>query len=330
MKFGVVIPTYGRFGTLVAIDEIAAAAEALGFDSVWLGDHVVTPAWARHLTDPHWYDALTVATHVLARTTRIEVGTDVLVLPYRNPLVLASQVATASELSAGRLVLGVGVGFLSGEFEALGVPPYADRGRVTDEYLAVLRRLLSADGEPVSFAGRWVRFEDVCFGPHPTAGVRLLVGGNHRRALARAIRSGDGWHPLWPSPAAYAAGRDAIREHRDGDGFEFSYSCPLVSLLAEGQAPPAATHHHGDLGPDYGYVPPLPERGGRTMFVGDPEQVAGDVRALADVGVTQIVLRFWIPSDELMSPADHIEQMRRFSTEVRPRLGFATAAGGAQ
>jgi probable F420-dependent oxidoreductase len=213
--FGVVVPPYGRFGDPDVILHLVDAAEDLGYDDVFFGDHVVVPSYATAFTPPVWFEALACSAVALGRTRRIRAGTDVLVLPYRNPLVLAKVAATLDRLSGGRLVLGVGAGMLRGEFEALGAPPYEERAAVAEEYLRVLRLLWSAEG-PVSFSGRYVAFEDVHALPRPVRpeGVPLWVGGHTRAALRRAALLGDGWHPLWPEPEAYARCREEIERLR--------------------------------------------------------------------------------------------------------------------
>jgi probable F420-dependent oxidoreductase len=321
MRFGVVIPTYGRFGDPTAIRALIDQAEAVGFESAWFGDHVVVPGYAADATDPHWYEALTCAIHGMGHTSRLRFGTDVLALPCREPLLLAKMAATASLLSGGRLSVGVGVGFLRGEFEALGAPPYDQRGAVTDELLEVLRLALTTTG-PASFDGRWVRFEDMHFGPLPSAPPPLLVGGNGDRAIRRAAALGDGWHPLWPTPERYAEGRRRILELRREAGiarpFSFSYSCPHT-VLRDTPAPSAGSpaHHSGALGPDYAYVPGLPHApDGRVRFNGTAQQLRDDVAAFAAAGVEQLVVRLWIPSDVAQTVDGHLALMERFMREV--------------
>lgn len=314
------IPTYGRFGDPGAIRALVGHAEEVGFDSAWFGDHVVVPGYAAGATDPHWYESLTCAIHGMGYTTRLRFGTDVLALPCREPLLLAKIAATASLLSEGRLSVGVGVGFLRGEFEALGAPPYEERGAVTDEYLEVLRLALTTTG-PTSFHGRWARFEDLHFGPLPTTAPPLLVGGNHDRAILRAARLGDGWHPLWPTPERYAEGRDRILGLRRALGiaapFTFSYTTPHTVLRDEASSGPAAAHHSASLGRDYAYVPPLPARpDGRTRFNGTALELRDDISALALAGVEQLVVRLWIPSDTALTVDGHLELMDRFMREV--------------
>ncbi|RYD84598.1 MAG: TIGR03619 family F420-dependent LLM class oxidoreductase, partial [Sphingomonadales bacterium] len=238
MRFGVCIPTYDRYGDPAVLRRLICEAERLGYDSVWFGDHIVVPEYATAMTDPHWYEAITTAAMGIGMTTKLRFGTDVLVTPNRNPLLLAKMAATASELSAGRLILGMGIGYFKGEFEALGSPPYERRGAVTDEYLRIMRLLFESSG-PVSFKGEWFDFDDIRFGPLPASPPPILVGGNHAKAHERAALLGDGWHPLFCDPQEYARGRDRITDLRGCEGlagrpFTFSYSCPRTRLLMPG------------------------------------------------------------------------------------------------
>jgi probable F420-dependent oxidoreductase len=245
------------------------------------------------------------------------------VLPYRHPLVVAKQAATIDQLSGGRLTLAVGVGFLRGEFDALGVPPFAERAAVTEEYIAVLRQAWETPG-PVSFQGRYVRFSDVHARPGPAQqpSLPLWVGGNHPRALRRAGELGDGWHPLWPALADYRRQRgliEGLREAARRDGpFTFSYSCPEMRITE--QPAPAKPYSHAAVqgAADFGYVPPLPTADdGRTMFSGTAEQVAADVSAAAAAGVDQLSVRFWAGSPDV--PVDRfVAQMELFMRRVAP------------
>lgn len=320
MRFGVVIPTYDDFADPDVLRQLICEAEALNYDSAWFGDHIVVPGYAVRQTDSQWYEALSCALFGMGLTSRIAFGTDVLVAPYRSPILLAKMAATAAELSGGRLALGLGVGYLKGEFEALGIPPFNRRGHVTDEYLRVMRLLLRSNG-PVSYAGEWIKFHDVHFGPVPAKAPPLLVGGNHDRAIERAARLGDGWHPLFISPERYAEGRARIEAIRAREGltsrpFTYSYSCPQTRLLERGEPPPAVFVQKLDAPSDYDYVPdPGRTPDGRQRFIGTAEQLRDDIEAFAAAGADQIVLRFAMPHD----PVELIRaQWREFSTQVLP------------
>lgn len=324
MQFGVVIPNHGPFGDRGAIRELVQAAEALGFHTAWFGDHVVIPDYASQLSHPRWFDALACCIFGAGATTRIRFGTDVLVLPYRNPVVLSQLVASADQLSDGRLTLGVGVGYISGEFAALDTPPYAERGAVTDEYLAVLHALWGSGG-PVSFHGRYVQFDDVHAAPPPLQSpFPVWVGGNGARAFRRAALSGTGWHPLFPTPEQYADGRRQIlalrAEHGRTEPFAFSYSCPGVTVLDD-DAPRAKPLGYDDfpgIPDEYKYAPPFPvDEHGRVRFVGSPAEIAADVRAFAAAGVEHLALRFWT-ADPNATVDDVLAQFERFQALVAP------------
>ena len=144
LEFGVVVPTWGAFGEARKIRRLIQRAEELGYASVWVGDHLLLPDYAIHLSPANWYEAMACCLVGLGWTTRLRFGTDVLVAPYRDPRLLAKMAATADQLSGGRLTLGLGVGFLEGELRALGTDP-GQRGAITDEVLAVMDDLRAAE-----------------------------------------------------------------------------------------------------------------------------------------------------------------------------------------
>ena len=127
MKIGVVVPTFDQYANGEAFRRIVEVLESLGFDSAWFGDHVVFPRDYPDYMSPNWMDAVTCAIMGLGMTSRLTFGTDVLVAAYRNPILLAKMAATAAQLAGGRLLIGIGSGWLSGEFEALGGPSFSAR-----------------------------------------------------------------------------------------------------------------------------------------------------------------------------------------------------------
>jgi probable F420-dependent oxidoreductase len=329
MQFGVVIPNHGPFGDRTAIRDLIQAAEDLGFHTAWFGDHVVIPDYATGLSHPNWFDALACCIFGAGATSRLRFGTDVLVLPYRNPVVLSQLLATADQLSDGRLTLGVGVGYISGEFAALDTPPYEARGRATDEYLDVLHALWTSDGA-TTHHGEFVRFDDIHAAPAPRQQpFPVWVGGNGPVALRRAARRGTGWHPLFPTPEQYAAGRAQILAIRDAEGrtdpFTFSYSCPGVSVLDAGapRAKPMSYDDFPDIPDEYRYAPPFPVTAdGRVRFVGSPEEIATDLCHYRDAGVDHVALRFWT-ADPAAGVADVLAQFERFTNAVVPAFDAA-------
>lgn len=324
VEFGVVVPTWGAFGDAAKIRRLVLRAESLGFASVWVGDHLLLPDYAVHLSPANWYEAMSCCLVGLGWTSTIRFGTDVLVAPYRDPRLLAKMAATADRLSDGRLTLGLGVGFLEGELRALGSDPRR-RGEITDEVLVVLRRLFESEG-PVGHAGPHVRFEPVHFAPKPLQRpLPLWVGGNGRRGQRRAALLGDGWHPLFPTPEQYAAGRDYILGLRAEQGlgaFRFSYSCPECRIVDGPASMPKETGYAGleGLPPDYAYAPPPPRHpDGRPYFIGTADQLEGDLRSLAAAGAEHFVLRFWA-GNPAAGIEDSLDQMERFATRVLPRF----------
>ncbi|MDG2427295.1 MAG: LLM class F420-dependent oxidoreductase [Acidimicrobiales bacterium] len=205
MKVGLAFANIGPFGAAEGAIAMAQAAEAAGIESVWTVEHVVYPdnygstypyddsgrmmmAPDTDLTDP-----LTWLTWVGAHTSTLRLATGILILPERNPVVLAKQIGTMDSLTSGRIELGIGVGWLREEFDALGIP-WERRGARTDEYVAAMRTLWS--GDSVSFNGDFVSFANVSSNPKPLNGsVPIIIGGHSEAAARRAGRLGDGFWP---------------------------------------------------------------------------------------------------------------------------------------
>lgn len=323
MRFGVSIPADGRFADPAAIRAVVEAAEDLGYDTAWFSDHIAVPAYATG-TSPCWYDALACCLIGAGWTKRLRFGTDVLVLPYRHPLVVAKLVATADQLSSGRLTISAGVGYIRGEFEALGAPTYEDRGAVTTEYLDVLRTAWEHSGS-LSFRGKYIRFTDVHLEPTPRQRpFPLWAGGNGAAARRRAALHANGWHPLFPSPSRYAHGRKEILQLRAAAGlsesFTFSLSTALTRVRLSVQEGEPAASVTRELPGEYNYRPNVPiTETGRPFFVGTPDELASDVRAYASAGVDQVVLRFWTPAQPL-PVTGFIGQMERWMRHVAPAM----------
>lgn len=206
MEFGIVFANAGRSTGGEAAMALAKNAEEQGFDSLWTVEHVVVPAG---YTSAYPYassgkmpggrddfdipDPLIWLSFAAAVTTKIKLCTGILILPQRNPVILAKTVATLDAMSNGRMVLGIGVGWLEEEFEALGVP-FKGRGRRTDEYIKAMRALWGQDLP--SFDGEFTSFSDTYSRPQPKNGsVPIVVGGHSKAAAQRAGRLGDGYFP---------------------------------------------------------------------------------------------------------------------------------------
>jgi alkanesulfonate monooxygenase SsuD/methylene tetrahydromethanopterin reductase-like flavin-dependent oxidoreductase (luciferase family) len=300
LRFGFAIPAYGSGVDGPALLDLVVAAEQLGYDSAWLPDHVAVPEYAAavNLTPP-FLEPLAACAWGLGVTTRLRFGTDVLVTPYRHPLLVAAMIGTMSRLAGDRLVLGVGIGYLRGEFEVLGAD-YEARAATTEEWIGALRE------PPEGFS--------VVQGASP---VPVWVGGNNPRALRRAALLGDGWHPLWLPAEDYASAREQILAIRRDAGidapFTFSFSAGFTRFAdvpADGWPPPAA---RAPVGSEFRYAPEAwiaPD--GRPRLTGSPDDLIGDLRLLAEAGVDHVTLRFGTIDTA---------PLERFAREVMPELG---------
>ncbi len=222
MEFGVTIPNNWGIENPQEVIEFGPLAEELGYDSVWVMDHLFNNGYIRErLDDKPYYHPMATLSHISALTSRIRLGTSVLVLPYHNPVELAKYAATLDQMSGGRVVLGIGVGAMTPEFEALGIP-LNQRGSLTNESMAIMRELWAND-DPSYTSSRW-EFSDLKFSPKPAQqmsgapGIPLWVGGNSPGALRRAGRRGDGWHPSGVSAEEFAIGRRQVRELAESAG----------------------------------------------------------------------------------------------------------------
>jgi probable F420-dependent oxidoreductase len=197
---------------------IGQAAEDAGFDSLWAGEHVVLPdprvppSPMEPLDDI--LDPIVTLTLLAGHTQRVRLGTGIIILPQRNPLVLAKQLASLDVLSGDRLIVGVGAGYLEPEFRALGVP-FNDRGRRTDEYLGAMRAIWSED-QP-SYRGRYVGFSGVQARPRPLQQPHppIVIGGNTPAAYRRAVRQGNGWYGFALTPDSARQAVEGLRQAAD-------------------------------------------------------------------------------------------------------------------
>jgi len=249
-----------------ALVGLASRAEDLGFDSVWVHDHVFNVG---HVFDriggKPYYEPLTLLSFVAARTRRVRLGTSVLVLPYHNPIRLAKTAATLDVLSGGRLILGVGVGLIEKEIRAMG-SPFAERGAFTDEAIAVMRSLWTED-EP-SFDGKYHRFAGMKFSPKPRQkpAIPVVIGGVSRAAIRRAARLGDGWQPLGLAPEALGQGIALLRTEAQACGRDVS-TIPVSIAMSLGVSTPR-----------------------RYALGKDPDEVVNNAKAYASLGVQTLVI----------------------------------------
>jgi probable F420-dependent oxidoreductase len=223
MRFGFGVPNSGPLSAPAHQVRLAQTAERLGYDAIWTTDHIVLPVESssrypyneagRLPVDPDgdYYEPLVGLAYLGGVTQRIRLGISVLVLPYRNPVVTAKQLSTLDALTGGRLIVGVGAGWLAEEFEAVQAPPFADRGTVTDECIQIFR-LLWTEQRP-DFEGRFFTVRNIGFNPKPVQQPHppILVGGDAPPALRRVARHGDGWQPYNYTPDGLKAQLDLLR-----------------------------------------------------------------------------------------------------------------------
>ena len=278
MEFGVTVPNNWGIEDPQAVVNFGPLAEELGFHSVWVMDHLFNNGYIRErLDDKPYYHPMATLSHISALTSRVKLGTSVLVLPYHNPVELAKYAATLDQMSGGRVVLGVGVGAMTPEFEALGIP-LSQRGSLTNESIDVMRELWSNE-DPRFSSDRW-EFGDLKFSPKPVQSVAgsphvpLWVGGGSPGALRRAARRGNGWHPSGVSAEEFAIGRQRVRELAESAGR--NPDDLVMSARVEVEA-------HGG--------PSSQRAADRSRLPGhDPAGMAAGISAYREAGVQHIVL----------------------------------------
>lgn len=296
IRLGLNVPNFGPATTPASLRSWIEFAEETGFSLAMMSDHVAPTPDVTALYPAPFYDPFTTLSWLASFTTRLSLGTSVAILPYRHPLLTARMSANLDQFTAGRFVLGVGVGWSETEFGSLGVP-FAERGRITDEFLTVITRAWT---EPtLSFEGDHVRFQDVATGPAPVRHPRppLWVGGTGEAGIRRAARFGDAWHAVNP-------GRDWLQH----------VALPLLADAAASLAKPIPTFSPrikarltpNDLtGPD------------RPLGVGSLSQIHDDLVLLDGLGADVVVLD---------SNPDHPDQRRPTADDWRALQRIAAGA----
>ena len=222
MNFGLHLPASSSGVTAADLVRFALQAESLGFYCITVADHIIVP---NNLTVPYPYtidgkypgtgyhlETLTTMSFLAGATERIRFVTSVMIAPYRNPIVTAKMLASLDVLSGGRVIVGLGVGWMKEEFENLNAPPFAERGKVTDEYIQAFRELWTSDNP--SFQGKYCSFSDIVFVPKPVQkpAIPIWIGGHSSQAIRRAARLGDGWHPIGGVPTIPLEPEDMARD----------------------------------------------------------------------------------------------------------------------
>ncbi len=317
MEFGFGLPTRGPLSSPEHLVTLAQRGEEMGFNIISVSDHVVIP---KNIESRYPYsetgefgggdsgsclEQLSTLSFLASATSSTRLLTSVMVLPHRNPVLTAKMLATIDVLSGGRLNVGCGVGWMREEFEAIGTPPYEKRGAVGDEYIRAFKELWTSDNP--SFDGTYCRFSDISCLPKPVQQPHppIWVGGESPPALRRAARLGDVWYPIGNNPrftvgtpADYLESLTRLRRcaeeaDRDPSTIGLAYS---ASWLNDREAQ-------------------LLPNGERRLLTGNPDQVAGDITAFAEIGVRYFMFNF--QSDTL---EETLARMERFATTIRPRV----------
>lgn len=317
MEFGFSLPGRGPLASIDVVLKLAEKADALRFDSLFVTDHVVMPVASAKSVYPYttsgqfpgglaqdYLEPLATLSHLAHATTRTRLGISVLVIPYRNPVLQAKMLATIDVLSKGRVILGAGVGWLREEFEALGAPPFEERGRVTEDYIKLMRAAWTTD--PVSYEGKHYAMRDIHVLPKPVqrGGIPVWIGGHTGAALRRAGTIGDGWHPIAMRPPAmlgpdeYGAKVKEIHEWARRAGRDPKSITLTIRVPMEVRARNAK-----------------PASGERPPFQGTADEIAADIRRYQALGVSHFVFDHTV--QELRAVLANIE---RFASDVRPKL----------
>jgi probable F420-dependent oxidoreductase len=308
MKIGVFLPVSGRAASRKTLMQAAQQAELLGYDSVWSADRIIIP-WeiktsypyskeARFIVPPDrpFFDPLTCLAFLAGCTETVQLGMSVMVLPYRHPLYWAKIATTIDQLSMGRLIMGVGVGWMEEEFAAMGAP-FKERGNVSDEQLALLGHLWK--DEHVTFHGKYYHVDDIAFSPKPYQSPRIpiWVGGEGKLAQRRAGTYGDAWFPYFVriTPKELATRFENVRRCARAAGRnpdDITFACCLPIELTPQDVPPDEDYLKGSI-----------------------EQVTAAIKKFQAVGVAHMGLQFMIPHYP-----ERQQQIERFAKEALPFL----------
>lgn len=295
MKIGVCLPTFDTLGSREAITQVARRADDHGWDSVWTTDHVLM---ATHQQRPygHIVEALTTLAYVAGFTQRVRLGTSVIILAQRNPIIVAKETAAIDVLSRGRMILGIGTGWNAREFAYLGAD-FHRRGRILDEGIQVMRALWTQTTP--AFEGRFFKFSNAIFSPKPVqpGGIPIWVGGNSEPAARRAARLGDGWHVTGAAPEHIATLMDRVRPEIQRQPFTLS---ARLEVDLSGRLP--AQYSGMDGSP-------------RRRLSGLPKDIIQGIEDYARIGVEHLACVF---VDERLD--DFLAHMAEFEREVMPHF----------
>jgi probable F420-dependent oxidoreductase len=287
MKFGYILPNYGDKISGEELLEVSSVCEEVGFDSVWATDHIIMPT---ELREPYGQliEPLVLLSYIGARCEKVKLGTSCIVLPQRNPILVAKQAAALDVLSKGRVILGFGAGWVEKEFGFLNAD-FRRRGKVMDESIALMRKLWKDD--VVSFEGRLFRVREALFLPKPVRGdIPVWIGGNGPVSVERVVKLGDGWHPVGPDLEGFAAGASKIRNAKKGATLSMRMTTDVRKKR--------------DV-----YVGANNEK--RVAVSGTAAEIRKDIDAYAKAG-----LEYYCASINHPAAAEIIKDLRKFSAEV--------------
>ena len=305
VEFGCHLPVFGPAATRANLLTFAREMERLGYDSLWASDHVVVPyaiasRYPYRATgefplppDSTFLEPLTALAMVAGVTERARLGTTVLVLPHRHPVLAAKALATLDHLSNGRVILGAGVGWMREEIELLGAP-FHERGAWSDEAIQIMRACWH--DERTRFQGRFFNFEDIgCF-PKPVRGdIPIWMGGHAKPALRRIVALADGWHAAFPTAEGLEMGLRDLRAECATQKRRFE---ELTITLRAGLA-----------------LRTSPGGADRPALQGTSDEIVEDLRRFETLGVSHVLMEA-----SYRDPAHMIRTFETFAREIRPRL----------
>ena len=310
--FGTSMPSRGDMASPANLRTLAQRAESLGFDSAWVSAHIILPrsvdsfypyaanGVATFRPDEDYYEPLAALNFLAGCTQKIRLGTHVLILPYRNPVLTAKMISTLDVLSEGRFILGAGVGWMEEEFKALGLDTFARRGAVTDEYIQLFKELWTKDNP--EFQGEHYQLSESGFQPKPVQKPHppIWIGGHTNPAIRRAAKYGDGWMPIGLRPPAILEPEELAEK-----------ITRLRRLTMEAGRPEDAVSLCFSTGVTFDDSPGATRR----MMSGRAEQIAADLRQYQDLGIRNFILGF--PGDSVAAVDEAMEQ---FSKQVMPLI----------
>ena len=313
MEYGFGVPTRGPLATPDNLITLAQRGEEMEFSIISVSDHIVIPRSidSRYPYSPtgeftgsgECLEQLTLLSFLASQTSTARLLTSVMVLPYRSPVFTAKMLASVDVLSQGRVTVGCGVGWMREEFEAIGAPPYDERGAASDEYILAFKELWTSDNP--TFEGKYCSFSNISFLPKPVQKPHppIWIGGESPPALRRAARLGDAWYPIGNNPRFPVETAEQLSESltrlrryaedagRDPSSIDVAYSAGWYNDREARTLP----------------------NGERRIFTGTPQQIADDTKVFEQLGVHHLIFNFQSATLE-----ETLQRMERFATKVKP------------